>query len=112
MRKQDATVECWGVNDVGQVGAGVFTPQQWFRAPVVGLTGATAISAGGRHSCAVEQNARVVCWGEEFNVQPGDEPNIDWSLPRPVIGLTSISSITVGPTHACRQAERHRRLLG
>ena len=100
-RKQDATVECWGVNDVGQVGAGVFTPQQWFPAPVVGLTGATAISAGGRHSCAVEQNARVVCWGEEFNVQPGDEPNIDWSLPRPVIGLTSISSITVGPTHAC-----------
>jgi hypothetical protein len=67
-RLGDSTVRCWGANDKGQVGDGTTTER---RAPVVValLSGATDITAGFEHTCAIGQLYRtgtpadLACWG-------------------------------------------------
>ena len=68
----NASVKCWGRNDVGQLGIGNTTQmgdgsgEMGDNLPSIDLgTGrtATAIAAGDLHTCAVLDNASVKCWG-------------------------------------------------
>ena len=68
----NATVKCWGANGSGQLGLGDTTGrgdgigQMGNSLPAVSLgTGrtATAVAAGGTHSCALLDNHQVKCWG-------------------------------------------------
>ena len=71
----NASVKCWGENDRGQLGIGNNTgnnlrigDDSGEMAQLSGInlgTGrtATAISAGGTHTCALLENASVKCWG-------------------------------------------------
>ncbi len=68
----NASVKCWGFNGSGQLGAGDTSgrgddPNEMgdFNGGVdlgPGLT-ATTVSAGGSHTCALLNNAKVKCWG-------------------------------------------------
>ena len=67
----NASVKCWGYNSVGQLGTDNNTDMgdgsgEMAVLPSINLgTGrtATAIAAGGYHSCALLDNASVKCWG-------------------------------------------------
>src|SRR5262245_7481063 len=52
---QDATVACWGRGDVGQLGDGMAGKAHLRETPVriPGLSGVTAIRAGGNTTCAI-----------------------------------------------------------
>lgn len=84
--RQDGTVWCWGPGNVGQIGDGqrahsstlcidgdgapydcAVVPTQ-----VMGLTGATHISVGEGHVCAVVGTSEVWCWGDSLRYQLGD----------------------------------------
>ena len=70
-------VACWGYNDWGQLGNASAPPNVGNNTPVFvngipflspGPTGlvtywATAIAAGGSHTCALIENGTVACWG-------------------------------------------------
>jgi alpha-tubulin suppressor-like RCC1 family protein len=98
-------VKCWGLNDKGQLGDGGWTNRT---APteVEGLTGVTAIAAGGSHACALSSGG-VKCWGENLSGQLGDGTHADSATPVDVAGLSNgVAAIAAGGGHTCALMDR------
>ena len=80
-------VKCWGANGSGQVGDGS-TTQRLAPVDVSGLSaGATAITAGGDHSCAVVSGSEAKCWGRNVQGELGDSATTGQLAPDGVTGL-------------------------
>ena len=107
------TVDCWGLNGLGQVGNNTTTQQP---APVLvlgGLSDVIAITAGQEHTCALLVDGTVRCWGDNFNGQLGVGVPLGLygtcsgdpcsTMPVNVTGLpnTPVTSIAAGPYHTC-----------
>ncbi|MBR9683709.1 hypothetical protein GOV03_04180, partial [Candidatus Woesearchaeota archaeon] len=60
---QNGTAMCWGQNSQGQCGDGSTETIKKHPGEVIGLTNVTDISNGQRHTCAVQENGSVMCWG-------------------------------------------------
>ncbi|WP_436176419.1 RCC1 domain-containing protein [Acidovorax sp. LjRoot66] len=57
----DGKIQCWGANEVGQLGNGNEAVRS---KTVIGITNAAFVSSGARHSCAViEIGSYIQCWG-------------------------------------------------
>ncbi len=96
-------VYCWGWNGSGQLGTataltvdacttiqppgttnqpGVVSTQCSYRPlKVPGLSGVTAIDAGGDHACALTSTAKLYCWGGNTSGQLGDGSGMNQTLP-------------------------------
>src|SRR3712207_7610633 len=59
----DGTVRSWGSNNDGQLGDGT-TTDRLAPAAVPGLTGVSAVAAGGTHSLALRTDGTVLAWGD------------------------------------------------
>src|SRR5262249_11378416 len=107
--KSDGTVWAWGWNSVGQLGSGAFTTSAPYGsatpAQVPGLTGAVAISAGGRHSLAIKSDGTVLAWGNNYHGQLGNgaftttDPR-GIATPAQVPGPTGVGAISAGGSHS------------
>ena len=72
---QNSNTSCWGRNDYGQLGnntGGTEYDRSSVPVAVEGIEDATAISAGGGHSCAIHQNGNISCWGNNHFGQLGN----------------------------------------
>ncbi len=115
---QDNTIKCWGFGREGQLGDAVFYSNNYScgvnywncgsATPVTvrGISNATQISAGDRHTCALLQDNTIKCWGNRFWGQLGDgqyDPSLDSSFYTPVIvsGISNATQISAGSTHTC-----------
>ena len=111
---QTGTISCWGGNQYGQLGNGQSTGYgsstgDWkedtgYSVPVGvnGITDATAITAGGGHSCALHQTGTVSCWGSNSTGQLGNGATSYFSsVPVEVDGITDATAITAGWGHSC-----------
>ena len=123
---RSGTVSCWGNNYNGQLGNGQsqdyenrsvsyrYGPYSWVPTGVAGITDATAITAGGEHSCALREGGTISCWGNNWHGQLGNGQggtddagfaeieNDFWSpLPVGVVGITDATAITTGRLHTC-----------
>ena len=94
--------KCWGRNGNGQLGDNS-TNDSAVAVDVVSLTaGATAISAGADHTCAVTASGGVKCWGRNGNGQLGNNTNtlrltpVDVLVPPPI----ALSGVKSRKTHA------------
>lgn len=100
-------VVCWGVNDVGQIGAAAATvPKRDYAVAVAGLVGVTAIGVGPHVSCAVKADTSVVCWGNDL-AAAGDGGVASSATPIAIKGplgvgvLNNVVAVSPGVRHAC-----------
>ena len=81
--KSTGAVQCWGSNDYGQLGNGSTstTPIGVANATTPIASGAVAIAAGERHTCAMKNDGTVWCWGYNGSGQIGDNTKTNRSSP-------------------------------
>jgi len=103
------TVSCWGDNSVGQLGDGTNTNRS-VPTEVPGLSGVSALAAGGDHTCAViASTGAVKCWGSNSYGQLGNNTTINSSSPVDALDsslapLVGIADITGGFEHTCARS--------
>lgn len=100
-------VKCWGANNQDSIGDGTerlrLTPVN-----VIGLgAGVRAVAAGVDHTCAIDAQGRVLCWGANFDGRLGNGETLNRGEPVLVQGLGSAAAtaIAVGGSHACALLE-------
>ncbi len=119
--EQDGSVKCWGGNDSGQLGDATTTPSLTpvdvcavgGQAPCAGnlLSGATSVTAGFYHTCALMADATARCWGANDSGQLGvDQDGPMSSTPvavcnsaggSPCTSLSGVEQLSSGFTHNC-----------
>ena len=98
------SVECEGFNNSGQLGVTSGQYDYFFnkkRTNVSNLTGATAISVGNYHSCAVTSNGEVKCWGDNSHGQLGNGTNVNSADPVKVLNLSGVKAIASSTYSTC-----------
>ena len=96
---RDGTVWCWGTNSAGELGIGRTTGNGNAPEPVVGVSSAVGVDAGGKYACVLENVAggrQVRCWGRNTNGQLGDGTNTDRLAPGPAVELVDPVQISAG----------------
>ena len=66
---------------------------------VVGITGAVAVTAGWRHTCALLADGTLRCWGDNETGQLGDGSSTSSSIAVQVAGITEAVAVTAGWWH-------------
>jgi alpha-tubulin suppressor-like RCC1 family protein len=116
-RRASGQVVCWGNNDNGQLGDGTRMASA-SPVSVIGLTHALHVSAGGGerdgqlvgHSCAVDTDFHVQCWGSNAEGQLGTGEGPDSSKPAVVLGFADEAdqpyvdntiALSAGAFHTC-----------
>ena len=97
----DGSVRSWGADSQGQLGNGSFnsvgcgcTPAP---APVVGISGVQAVSAGASHALALLGDGSVSDWGDNEDGALGDGVSeTDRNSPGTVAGVSSATSVRAG----------------
>ncbi len=106
------TVQCWGANDVGQLGYGhtwrVGDDESPGSAGTVALGGrAVSVVAGAHHACASLDDGSVRCWGLNDSGQLGyghtqdiGDDELPTSVPPVALGGTVVQ-LVAGERHTC-----------
>ncbi len=114
-------VDCWGKNDVGQLGQGATSALSAHASPVLTEAGgdpleaAMQVSAGGAHACVRMYTDRLKCWGRGELGQLGDGSSgsgIYSDIPHTVVDhyapyatsipyLEVVSQVSAGGAHTC-----------
>ena len=105
--KDNGSGVCWGHNPYGQLGDGTSKVDKTKPVTIKGLAGATVITAGVRHSCAVRKKSQqtlpsAVCWGYHANIVlgSGSKSNIHPSKVT-VKNTAGVKAIAAGNSHTC-----------
>jgi alpha-tubulin suppressor-like RCC1 family protein len=92
---------CWGDNSSGQLGdnTGInnYAPLFLSSFPIgVGLPIFSSISAGGNHTCAIQQGGAAFCWGDNSSGELGNGTTTTSAGPVPVSGGQSLETVSAG----------------
>jgi len=97
------SVRCWGWNSNGQLGNNSVNPTGTGAPVTVSniASGATALAAGGYHTCALVSGG-VQCWGYNGYGELDDGSETDRYIPVAAGGLASgVTAISAGLLHSC-----------
>jgi len=96
-------VECWGLNDSGQLGDGSLANRA-YPAPVPGLGASPIVSVGTGEAftCALNALGEMLCWGDNSQGQLGDGTRNSSLVPIMVNALGgTVASFSPGRQHVC-----------
>jgi len=102
---QSGAAYCWGDASQGQVGHGgrgtPATPEGVWR--VAGLQRVLRITAGAAHTCAINEDGALWCWGANDRGQLGasDLSVASRNTPTPVVGPEGVVAVSAGAAHTC-----------
>ena len=98
----DGTAYCWGINQFGQLGTGDNTgsPRPRRVKVPVGVK-FREISAGLKHTCAVDTENRGWCWGQNDEYQLGTKNGLTSSIPIQLDWQAGFKSISAGDHFSC-----------
>lgn len=96
------SVQCWGSSTYGALGdGGLFTGDCTKVAQnVVGVAGATQLSVGASHGCALTGGS-IKCWGANTQAQLGDGTGVNRPTPVSVLNITNAVQISAGSQNTC-----------
>jgi alpha-tubulin suppressor-like RCC1 family protein len=95
------TVDCWGASNAMQLGQSTLITSSASPLAVPGLTGVTAIAAGGQHTCALLEDGTVRCWGANPSGELGDGATTASATPMVVSGIAGATAIAAGAANTC-----------
>jgi alpha-tubulin suppressor-like RCC1 family protein len=93
-------VACWGRNNCGQRGDENSTVDRYTAERVAGIESATAVVAGGNHSCALLRDSSVVCWGQLRDQCEYYDLGTTY-VPQAVANLTGVTALSTRGHHTC-----------
>ena len=94
------TVMAWGENKYGELGDGSLARDDETPTTVSGLSGVTAIAAGGEHGLALLNGGTVMAWGEDRYGELGDgTTGAPGEVPVAVSGLGEMAGVASGVSH-------------
>ena len=102
--KNKKNVNCWGRNNVGQLGDGTTTSRSIPTSINVGNgRTVTQLALGWCHSCALLDGGDIKCWGRNVDGQLGDGTTTSRSLPTSVnVGNgRTVTQLARGGYHSC-----------
>ncbi len=103
---------CWGWNHYGQVGMGTEGDTAYITHPqlVADVANVVAITAGDNHTCVLQRNGDVRCWGDNYSGQLGVSTVVGDSGTHPsaalVTGLHNVVAVAAGGAHTCALLQR------
>ncbi len=75
---EDDSLWCWGSNNAGQVGTGSSDQRITTASEVTSSVASgtwSVVAAGGDHTCAIDGDGAIYCWGESAQGQLGSQPD-------------------------------------
>ncbi|MEM9187728.1 MAG: hypothetical protein AAGF12_01030 [Myxococcota bacterium] len=84
--RTDRTLICWGQNQAGQLGVGGEVLEARTPELVESVLGVAAVSTGGEHSCAIDTQGTLFCWGQNRSGQLGIGTEAEALTPMRVMG--------------------------
>ncbi len=101
-RLRTGEVRCWGSGDMDQLGNGVPTVRE-VPTDVVGLgAGAIEVATAEHYACALSEDGKASCWGQNFSGELGDGTTSPRSVASAVAGIGSpLIAIATGTAHSC-----------
>lgn len=98
----NAGLQCWGTNDLGELGDNGIYIRADVPLPVIPPgSRVTAVAAGSRSTCAVVDGG-LKCWGANSFGQLGNNSTSPTAVQVQVIPASSgVTAVTFGTTHAC-----------
>jgi alpha-tubulin suppressor-like RCC1 family protein len=97
----DGSLWCWGRNSSGQA-AGPIAEERVLAPARIGMDADwTMLAAGDLHTCAIEVDGTLWCWGENGNGQLGQGNTADLAVPTQVGTDTHWTAVTAGARHTC-----------
>lgn len=98
----DGTVSCWGDNRRGQLGNGTYINNSLTPVKVKGINRAVKIVSGENHSCVLNDDNTLKCWGINLKGQIGISKYSYRYEPENVLGLNqNVLDFSLGEFNTC-----------